>query len=244
MFRDHPARSGAIIAKPLSNRKTSPNFFGFGTRESFRLQSIRVDRLVQSNGLFRLSLRLWRARLDVFDFTLPPVDLYLAAWTLDGIQSYRAVISEILPSRLVAVVVIHGAGSVHVGPIPFVFIAVPWGTAELLFGYVRTIAANARVIFQRLPGQRVMIVADAEKTTEPKDCIAYLTAELVDHHSLDCPDLVVVGSVNGGSFDLVAAYQIARFSLVAIATLLSSFFGLNSANVGSKTTFPRKRRLS
>jgi hypothetical protein len=51
MFRDYAARSGAIIAKPLSNRKTSRNFFGFEVRESFRLQSIRGDGLVQSNGL-------------------------------------------------------------------------------------------------------------------------------------------------------------------------------------------------
>ena len=156
MFRDYATRSGAIIANlfPIEKRVATSSDSKRGRASDCNPSAATgLFKATASPVAGRLSLRLCRVRLDVFDFTLPPVGLCLAAWTLDGVRSYLAVISEILPSRLVAVVVIHGAGSVRIGPIPFVFIAVPWGTAELLFGYVRTIAANARVIFQRLPRQ-------------------------------------------------------------------------------------------
>src|SRR5580704_19267999 len=60
-----------------------------------------------------------------------------------------------------AVIVVHGASSRRIAPVPGIVVVVFWRSLELVFGYAGTIAAKAGVVFQRLPRQRIIVIADA-----------------------------------------------------------------------------------
>jgi hypothetical protein len=59
-----------------------------------------------------------------------------------------------------------------------------------------TVAAEVGVVFQRLPGPRIVIVADAEQAAEAEHRVRHLAADLVDHHALDVAHLFAVGPVH------------------------------------------------
>src|SRR4051794_28276302 len=48
---------------------------------------------------------------------------------------------------------------------------------------------------------------DTEKAAEAHDRIADLAGLLGDHYSVDCADLLAIGTIDVGAFDLVAADQ-------------------------------------
>ena len=50
-----------------------------------------------------------------------------------------------------------------------------------------------------------MVVADSEKAAVSDHRVGDLAGHLVDHHAFDAADLLLVGAVDGGAFDLVAA---------------------------------------
>ena len=58
-----------------------------------------------------------------------------------------------------------------------------------------------------------MIVPQAKEATESKHGIRHPAADFIDHHPFNRADLVGVGAVHRGTFDLVAPDQIARFTI-------------------------------
>src|SRR4051812_2400857 len=110
------------------------------------------------------------------------------------------------------VVIIDRPRARRVRPVPAVVVAVPRGSFELLLGYSGAVAAQSCVVFQRLPGQRVVLVAHAQKPAEAQDRVGNLAADLVDHDPLDGSDLLIVRTINRGSLDLVTADQISGLS--------------------------------
>src|SRR6185312_13272412 len=110
-----------------------------------------------------------------------------------------------------AIIVVDGAGPGRVTPVPGIVVTVVRRALELAFGHAGNVAAERGFIFQRLPGQRVVVVADTEKAAEGEYGVGHLAAHLVDHDALDRTDLVPVGAIDRGSLDLVAADQVAGF---------------------------------
>src|SRR5215831_9901764 len=70
--------------------------------------------------------------------------------------------------HLHAVIVVERAVAGDVGPVPIPVIAIFRSTAQLLFGDACAIYAETGVIFERLPGQRIMVATKPEETAETK----------------------------------------------------------------------------
>src|SRR5690348_12658218 len=113
-----------------------------------------------------------------------------------------------------AVIVVERTGGADITPCLLIVVAVFRGAAKLLLGDAGTVSADPRVVFQGLPGQGIVVVAEAEEAAEAEHGIGHAPADLVDHHALDRADLVVVGTVHRGAFDLVAADQISELAFV------------------------------
>jgi hypothetical protein len=56
-------------------------------------------------------------------------------------------------------------------------------------------------------------LAGPQEAAEAQDGIGHPSALFFDHHTLDRADLLTIGTVNGCTFDLVAANQAAGFTL-------------------------------
>src|SRR5258705_1799674 len=67
-----------------------------------------------------------------------------------------------------------------------------------------------------------MVVADAKEAAEAQCRVGLLAAQLVDHHALDRPDLLIIGTKHRGALDLVAADQIAGLAFICSHVALSS----------------------
>src|SRR4051812_7500289 len=104
-----------------------------------------------------------------------------------------------------AVIVVHRAGARGVGPVPAIVVAIPGSTFELPLGDAGDVAAEIGIVFQRLPRQRIMVVADAEETPKAQYRVGHPAAHLVDHHPFDRSNLLAIGAVHGRALDLVAA---------------------------------------
>src|ERR1700709_2472082 len=68
-----------------------------------------------------------------------------------------------------AVIIVHRTTPRRIVPIPSVVITIFWRSFELLLRYSAAIAAEVRVVFQRLPGQGVVVVDDSEETAETQE---------------------------------------------------------------------------
>src|SRR4051794_31908007 len=104
-----------------------------------------------------------------------------------------------------AVVIVDGAGSGRIVPIPRIVVAVFRRTLQLAFRYAGAIATEVGIVFQRLPGQRVMFIANAEESAKAEDGVRNPATDLVNHHSFDRSDLFIVGPIYRGAFHLIAA---------------------------------------
>src|SRR5205085_8679677 len=111
-----------------------------------------------------------------------------------------------------AVVVVDGASAGRVAPVPAIVIAVLGRALQLSFGNSCPVAAERGVVLQRLPGQWIVIVANAEKAAEAQNSIRHLAADLVDHDPFNRADLVVAGAIDRRTFDLVASDQGSGFT--------------------------------
>src|SRR6202023_2423294 len=87
-----------------------------------------------------------------------------------------------------AVIVIDGAGSGRIVPVPGIVIAVFRRSLQLCFGNAGTIAAQIGVVLQRLPGQGIMVIADPEKAAEAKHGVWASAALVSDHDARDRSD--------------------------------------------------------
>ena len=69
---------------------------------------------------------------------------------------------RLMPLGKAGIVVVDRFGSARLVPIPAALVCVFRRAVELVHGDAGPIAAEPRVIFQGVPGQRVMVVADPE----------------------------------------------------------------------------------
>lgn len=68
-----------------------------------------------------------------------------------------------------AIIVIHPANLSRIIPIPITAGGILRCTGKLGLGDARYVAAQAGIVFERLPGQRVIIVADSQEPTKTKN---------------------------------------------------------------------------
>jgi len=87
--------------------------------------------------------------------------------------------------------------------------------AKLVFGEVELIGIELGVVLQDAPGQRVVFLAKPHEPAEAHDRISDLSGPLLDHHPLDRPDLVAVGTADRSSLDLIAGDQVMGLANVA-----------------------------
>src|SRR3984885_10728405 len=81
------------------------------------------------------------------------------------------------------------------------------GVLELLFGDVQLEAVGLFIVDQHRPGNRIVILADAEEAAETQDCVGDAAGELVDHQALDLPDALTARVVDRHSLHPVACDQ-------------------------------------
>src|SRR5205814_10611049 len=118
-----------------------------------------------------------------------------------------------------AVVIIERTVARAIAPVPVSLVVKSRSTAKLVLGHPGPVATEPGIVFQRLPGQRIMIVAEAQEAAETENRIGDPAADLVDHDALDRADLAVVGAIDGRTLDLIAADQIAGFTAVQFLSL-------------------------
>jgi hypothetical protein len=63
---------------------------------------------------------------------------------------------------------------------------------ELLLANVDLIALKPRIIGQKRPWQRVIVLADPHEAPKAHDRVSDLTARLVDHHPFDPANLLAI----------------------------------------------------
>src|SRR4029453_8736683 len=78
-------------------------------------------------------------------------------------------------------------------------------TFKLLLGDVGPVPTKARVILERLPGDRIVVTADTQEAAEAEHGIGDLAAYLFDHDSLDGTYLLAFGVIDSRAFHFVAA---------------------------------------
>src|SRR5450830_325632 len=69
------------------------------------------------------------------------------------------------------------------------------------------IAAEARIVLQRGPRHRIVVLTHAEEPAEAQNGVGDLAAYLVDHDPFEFADFLIIGSVYRRAFDLVAGDQ-------------------------------------
>src|SRR3954463_5320369 len=111
---------------------------------------------------------------------------------------------ELIPQRRI-VIIIDAAVVLAVAPVPRLRLAILRRAFELLFGNAGDVTFEVRVVLQVGPGQRIVVLSDPHEAAKRQHGIGNLAAYLVDHHAFDLADLLAVGAVDGGTFDLVAA---------------------------------------
>lgn len=74
---------------------------------------------------------------------------------------------------------------------------------ELVAGQRDHVAGALHIVFERFPGQRVAVGADAQEAAEFHDGVADLARDLVDHQRVDRAQLVAGRVVDVGAVDLV-----------------------------------------
>src|SRR5690348_11637263 len=74
------------------------------------------------------------------------------------------------------VIVVERAGRADIAPVPVSLIAIFRGAAKLVLGDAGAIATEAGVIFQRLPGQGIVVVSDTEEAAEAQHGVRHPAA--------------------------------------------------------------------
>jgi hypothetical protein len=69
-----------------------------------------------------------------------------------------------------------------------------------------------------------VIVSDAQEAAEAENRVRHPAADLVDHHALDRADLLSVGAIDGGAFDLSLpiSVPVSRLSVSIVILLLET----------------------
>ena len=66
------------------------------------------------------------------------------------------------------------------------------------------VAVESHLVVQLLPRDRMEFVAQAQEAAERGHGISDMAADLLDHETLDGPDMLPAHVVDGGAFDMIA----------------------------------------
>jgi hypothetical protein len=207
-------RSPPLALGPLSWQRTSAADPQALTKEAANRGGLTVLDAAQSFGPNRKPTCQFVEHLLVQDATGQASEVRNSAVDFDALHMVAMARGlERAPSGLDrnAIVVIDRTRAGRIAPIPGVIVAELRRALELRFGDSGDIAAEVGIVFQRLPGQRIVVVANPQKSTEAQHGVGHLAAHLVDHNALDGSDLRFVGAVNRSAFNLVTANQITLF---------------------------------
>src|SRR5439155_20101773 len=80
-------------------------------------------------------------------------------------------------------------------------------TFELLLGDVGTVPTKAGVILEGVPGDRIVVAAEAQEAAKAEHSIGHLAAYLFNHDPLNGPNLVAIGVIDSRAFHFVAANE-------------------------------------
>src|SRR5262249_6634246 len=80
-------------------------------------------------------------------------------------------------------------------------------TAQLIFCDVGPIPAQAGVVGQLAPGNRVLLLTHAQEATERHYRVSDVAADLLDHQPLDAADVVALRIVDGRALHAIALDQ-------------------------------------
>src|ERR1043166_8734958 len=106
------------------------------------------------------------------------------------------------PRRVV--IIIDVAATLVIFPVPTLALILR-RTFELLLSNGGAVPSKAGVIAEGGPGDRIGVVADAQKAAKAEHGIRHLAASLVDHDTLDGPHLLALGVIDCRAFHFVAA---------------------------------------
>src|SRR4051812_48717253 len=75
---------------------------------------------------------------------------------------------------------------------------------QLRFSNASAIAAQSGIVFERRPGDWVMAMTKPQEPTKAHDGIEHPAADFLDHEMVDLAYLLVTGSENGSTLNIVA----------------------------------------
>src|SRR5919197_1324865 len=129
--------------------------------------------------------------------------------------------SVVAPRR--AIIIVDLAATRAIFPVP-TLARVLRRPFKLLLGDIDAVPTQAGVIFEGVPGERIVVAANAQEATKLEHGIGHLAADLSDHDPLDGTDLLAFGVIDSGAFHFVAADEassLPRFCCHWISPLLS-----------------------
>ena len=151
---------------------------------------------------------------------------------------------RLVPKRGV-IIVVNSLVPVAIGPVP-VRISIEFRRpVQLTLSNANAVATEIGIVFEIGPGQGVVILTHSQKSAKRDHCISDFAAYFVDHNSLDASNFLIVATINGCSFDFVAADQrnVSRreSTVVAIVVLLGVLW-IEGMNATAQSRFQRLRK--
>lgn len=103
--------------------------------------------------------------------------------------------------------------------------AIARGAFELLLAHVDDVTALVGIVGELVPGQWMVVVADAKEPAKRHDGILGLARSLIDHTVKDRAELIALTVVNGGAFHLVGGDQSIGFGgcYIVVCYVISPF---------------------
>src|SRR5436309_2852511 len=125
-------------------------------------------------------------------------------------MSHRPATKRSVFSPRRSVIIVDLAAPLPIVPVPTIT-RVLRRPFELLLGDVGAVPPQAGVILEGLPGDRIVVAAEAQEAAKAEHGIGHLTTSLVDHDPLDGPHLLAFGIIDSRAFHFVAADEARSF---------------------------------
>src|SRR5215475_8364903 len=110
-----------------------------------------------------------------------------------------------------AIIIVDLAATRAIVPVP-ITACVLWRTFELLLRKGGAVPPQAGVIREGLPGERIVVAADAQEAAKAEHSIRHLAAALVDHDALDGSNMLAFGVIDIRAFHFIAPDETSSLS--------------------------------
>src|SRR5882757_7988581 len=104
--------------------------------------------------------------------------------------------------------------------------------AQILIAEIEMIGTEHAIVDQPRPGNRRMLLSDAEKAAEAQHGVGDVAGELVDHQALDGADLLAAGTADRRAFHPVARDQAVGLRSRGLGSLGFGSLGLALRHLG------------